>query len=205
MIYSPEADTPEQAEVRDEWRSNSSHPDVFSQYPFFRQHMDGTLKGRSVNNGLDAVTRTAEEYTSVRLALWDDVDRLISQALERLPAGNREAAVGSFFRQLEPSEMNMRTSELRASIRGTHVTSFRLFSKTDEWKKRVPTGCQNGLVLSFHCLTRPNRRPARQPTKPKTSRIHVPGSGMIGCSSLAKTNRPSAMPASRPRSSSKRK
>ena len=90
-------------EVRDEWRPYSSHPDVFSQYPFFRQHMYCTLKGRSVNNGLDAVTRTAEEYTSIRLALWDDVDRLVSQAHAR--------AAGAALRPDERDGVSIRTKK----------------------------------------------------------------------------------------------
>jgi hypothetical protein len=61
------ADTEAEVEVRDEWPTESSGPESFSQYPYFRKHMDCTLAGRRVNNGLDAVDRTAVNYMQERL------------------------------------------------------------------------------------------------------------------------------------------
>ena len=125
----PDPKTEAEEEVSGEWEESDSGPEAFTQYIYFRKHMDGTLKGRKVNNALDAVKRTAAGYNEERAKLVRVVAAEINRALPGIDQKKKLELMGTVSRALVPRTRNPR---LRRRPSSTPVRSAARKSELDK-------------------------------------------------------------------------
>lgn len=165
--YRPDAKTEAEEEAQDEWDEVSTgvaEPEVFSQYISFRQHVDCTLAGRKVNNALDAVKRTAIDYTAERFKLEKGVRSVVDRELLEIEEDGKGSVAATLFQTIEPSEKYPKG-------RSTFLPRFRSWAPEIETKARELLGhirssrYNADLVKKFRKLTtaQNNLKPAFVP------------------------------------------
>lgn len=106
LEHFPEANTPAEEEVLDEWYDDTSRsfgPEVFSQFDYYREHMNCTFLGRKVLNALDAVGRTVAEYNAEHVGLMDGIRVAVDQALSGEKEAGKKDLVAMLFGTIQPT------------------------------------------------------------------------------------------------------
>lgn len=114
-IWSPKPKTDAEEEASYEWDETDSGPEAFSQYEYFRRHMNATLFGRKVINGLDAVRRTAAGYKEERKKLRKLIATAVDKELTEIDKKKKDELVGSLFLQIIPTPNRKPTRPRRPS------------------------------------------------------------------------------------------
>lgn len=120
----PDPRTEAEEEVAYEWDETDSGPEAFSQYDYFRRHMNATLLGRKVINGLDAVKRTATGYREERIKLRKVVMAAFVRALPDIDKKQGAELVGILFSEINPTIKKPKRPPLKP--RGISGTSLGL-------------------------------------------------------------------------------
>ena len=152
-IYRPRAKTDLEEEIREEWEESDSpirEPETFSRYSYFREHMNCTLTGRKVNNALDAVKRTATEYNTERLKLFEKIKALVDAASDGTDASHPQ--VMSLLRSIDPTSKS--SAQQRAMRRRSESKSDDLKSTFSEIRKELKsTDAASELTKKLRKLT----------------------------------------------------